>query len=228
MYKKRGGRLAASCDACTKTGEKANMARMNDPREAAYRGAEGEGKNSQAKGSDQDGTSESARQRRCTPKGQPVQDRESLRFGRFFHKALPFFAEEELCQARQSPRGILCVFPRAITQHGAIVPGKEGMVLWKKRLRRRQKDQRGLSASLFAQKQRYCASPSGGIPASRCRWQRKRGRDFRSRAIGGPLRSRPGNGNCGKVDKRELAAFFASPQGGGWHSASHAALGLRG
>ena len=131
--------------------------------------------------------------------------RESLRFRRFFHKALPFFAEEELCQARQSPRGILCVFPRAITQHGAIVPGKEGMVLWKKRLRRRQKDQRGLSASLFAQKQRYCASPSGGIPASRCRWQRKRGRDFRSRAIGGPLRSRPGNGNCGKVDSSREA-----------------------
>ena len=131
--------------------------------------------------------------------------RESLRFRRFFHKALPFFAEEELCQARQSPRGILCVFPRAITQHGAIVPGKKGMVLWKKRLRRRQKDQRGLSASLFAQKQRYCASPSGGIPASRCRWQRKRGRDFRSRAIGGPLRSRPGNGNCGKVDSSREA-----------------------
>ena len=51
--------------------KKLNHARMNDPREAAYRGAEGEGKNSQAKGSDQDGTSESARQRRCTPKGQP-------------------------------------------------------------------------------------------------------------------------------------------------------------
>ena len=116
-----------------------------------------------------------------------------------------FFFEEELCQARQRPQGILCVFPRAITQHGAIVPGKEGMVLWKKRLRRRQKDQRGLSASLFAQKQRYCASPSGGIPASRCRWQRKRGRDFRSRAIGGPLRSRPGNGNCGKVDSSREA-----------------------
>ena len=131
--------------------------------------------------------------------------RESLRFRRFFHKALPFFAEEDLCQARQGPRGILCVFPRAITQHGAIVPGKEGMILWKKRLRRRQKDQRGLSASLFAQKQRYCASPSGGIPASRCRWQRKRGRDFRSRAIGGPLRSRPGNGNCGKVDSSREA-----------------------
>ena len=33
---------------------------MNDPRETAARGAEGERKNSQAKGSDQDGTSESA------------------------------------------------------------------------------------------------------------------------------------------------------------------------
>ena len=150
-----------------KRAKKVNMARMNDPREAAPCGAEGEGKNSQAKGSDQDGTSESARQRRCTPKGQPVQDRESLRFGRFFHKALPFFFEEELCQARQRPQGIPCVFPRAITQHGAIVPGKEGMVLWKKRLRRRQKDQRGLSASLFAQKQRVVLPPAGEAPAKR-------------------------------------------------------------
>ena len=143
-----------------KRAKKANMARMNDPREAAHGGAEGEGKNSQAKGSDQDGTSESARQRRCTPKGQPVQDRESLRFRRFFHKALPFFVEEELCQARQSPQGILCVFPRAITQHGAIVPGKEGMALWKKRLRRRQKDQRGLSASFLRKKaEQTCRRP---------------------------------------------------------------------
>ena len=55
-----------------KQAKKANMARMNDPREAACGGAEGEGKNSQAKGSDQDGTSESARQRRCTPKGQLI------------------------------------------------------------------------------------------------------------------------------------------------------------
>ena len=78
-----------------------------------------------------------------------------------------FFFEEELCQARQRPQGILCVFPRAITQHGAIVPGKEGMVLWKKRLRRRQKDQRGLSASLFAQKQRVVLPPAGEAPAKR-------------------------------------------------------------
>ena len=55
-----------------KRAKKVNMARMNDPREAAHGGAEGEGKNSQAKGSDQDGTSESARQRRCTPKGQLI------------------------------------------------------------------------------------------------------------------------------------------------------------
>ena len=53
-----------------KRAKKANMARMNDPRETACGGAEGEGENSQAKGSDQDGTSESARHRRCTPKGQ--------------------------------------------------------------------------------------------------------------------------------------------------------------
>ena len=55
-----------------KRAKKANMTRMNDPRETACGGAEGEGKNSQAKGSDQDGTSESARQRRCTPKGQLI------------------------------------------------------------------------------------------------------------------------------------------------------------
>ena len=33
-----------------------------------------------------------------------------------------------------------------------------------------------------------------GIAALRCRWQKKQGRNFRSRAIGGPSRSRPGNG----------------------------------
>ena len=41
---------------------------MNDPRETASRGAEGEGKNSQAKGSDQDGTSESAMAGNSNPK----------------------------------------------------------------------------------------------------------------------------------------------------------------
>ena len=33
----------------------------------------------------------------------------------------------------------------------------------------------------------------------RCRWQKKAARFFRSRAVGGPSRSRPGNGNCGKA-----------------------------
>ena len=41
---------------------------MNDPRETACCGAEGEGKNSQAKGSDQDGTSESAMASNFNPK----------------------------------------------------------------------------------------------------------------------------------------------------------------
>ena len=52
-----------------------------------------------------------------------------------------------------------------------------------------------------------------GIAACRCQWQMQAGRNFRSRAIGGPLRSRPGNGNCGKVEERKPERFFASPQG---------------
>ena len=70
--KSRGGDPPLLVPPVQKRAKKANMARMNDPREAACGGAEGEGKNSQAKGSDQDGTSESARQRRCTPKGQLI------------------------------------------------------------------------------------------------------------------------------------------------------------
>ena len=43
-------------------------------------------------------------------------------------------------------------------------------------------------------------SRARGILASRCRWQKKRGRNFRSRAVGGSLRSRPANGNRGKAE----------------------------
>ena len=37
-----------------------------------------------------------------------------------------------------------------------------------------------------------------GIAACRCQWQMQAGRNFRSRAIGGPSRSRPGNGNAAR------------------------------
>ena len=42
----------------------------------------------------------------------------------------------------------------------------------------------------------------------RRRWRKKQGRNFRSRAVGGPLRSRPGNGNCGKAVRRKPERFF--------------------
>ena len=38
----------------------------------------------------------------------------------------------------------------------------------------------------------------------RCRWQKEAARFFRSRAVGGPSRSRPGNGNCGKACRPPL------------------------
>ena len=56
-YTKSGGDQSAKLVA---PAQKLNQARMNDPRETVTHRAEGEGKNSQAKGSDQDGTSESA------------------------------------------------------------------------------------------------------------------------------------------------------------------------
>ena len=56
-YTKSGGAQSAKLVA---PAQKLNQARMNDPRETVTHRAEGEGKNSQAKGSDQDGTSESA------------------------------------------------------------------------------------------------------------------------------------------------------------------------
>ena len=78
-YTKSGGDQSAKLVA---PAQKLNQARMNDPRETVTHRAEGEGKNSQAKGSDQDGTSESAIaiiSLRSTPKGQPAAGRESLR-----------------------------------------------------------------------------------------------------------------------------------------------------
>ena len=49
-----------------------------------------------------------------------------------------------------------------------------------------------------------------GIAPCRCLRQKKAGRNLRSRAIGGPLRSRPGNGNRGKV---ACAAHGAAERG---------------
>ena len=145
-----------------KRAKKVNMARMNDPREAAPCGAEGEGKNSQAKGSDQDGTSESARQRRCTPKGQPVQDRESLRFGRFFHKALPFFFRGRIVSGKAAPAGnTLCI-------------SKGDNAAWRNCSRQRRNGfmeetpkteaerPKGSFCLSFCAKTARCASPSGG------------------------------------------------------------------
>ena len=42
-------------------------------------------------------------------------------------------------------------------------------------------------------------SAAPGIAGRRCQRQKKAARNLRSRALGGPLRSRPGKGNCGKV-----------------------------
>ena len=38
-----------------------------------------------------------------------------------------------------------------------------------------------------------------GISGRRCLWQKKAARNLRSRAVGGPLRSRPTGGTCGKA-----------------------------
>ena len=46
----------------------------------------------------------------------------------------------------------------------------------------------------------------------RCRWQEKQGRNFRSRAIGGPSRSRPGNGKCGKVERFRFLSALRCPK----------------
>jgi hypothetical protein len=50
--------------------------------------------------------------------------------------------------------------------------------------------------------------------ALRCLRQKKQGHNFRSRAVGGLWRSRPGNGKCGKVKKRKPEVVFRAPQGG--------------
>ena len=46
----------------------------------------------------------------------------------------------------------------------------------------------------------------------RCRWQKKQGRNFRSRAIGGPSRGRPGNGKCGKAERFRVSVRLAVPE----------------
>ena len=46
-----------------------------------------------------------------------------------------------------------------------------------------------------------------GIAHRRCRWQMQAARNFRSRAIGGPSRSKPGNGLCGKAVCKNRFSF---------------------
>ena len=55
-------------------------------------------------------------------------------------------------------------------------------------------------------------TPGRGIAALRCRWQEKQGRNFRSRALGGPSRSRPGNGKCGKVERFRFLSTLRCPK----------------
>ena len=54
----------------------------------------------------------------------------------------------------------------------------------------------------FPWRARRVAMPSpGGIAALRRRWRKQQSRNYRSRAIDEPSRSRPGNGKCGKAEK---------------------------